>query len=242
MNGVQGAMSDTADELRPLDIVFDFARAVLHHRTRATALKRLGSWMSGFALGCGVVTSVAAAAQIRSVGVSNAWTRYGAWWLVCPLLAALTPIVVVLFFAAVEGVIYALYWVALIPLYVVPSLIVGEERADRWLANAGKLPLIGLVALVLWVAWTGGAKSAASHAQRAVGDSSPFAWCGTVWQGCEPTRGSRCSARCCTRRFPRSQTRLTSKAADALTEGRPTRVVPIYGPDNTVVREVILDD
>ncbi len=42
--------------------------------------------------------------------------------------------------------------------------------------------------------------------------------------------------------FSKIADRLTSKAADALTEGRPTRVVPIYGPDNTVVREVILDD
>jgi len=235
------------DETNMTEAFFTFVKAMRRRGERTKALKGVGLLMVKFALPCLAVVALVAAGQIRGAGFTGAWERFGVWWILWTVAGGMLPVMFVLCAAALEAAVSVFILIVVLAFHGLPSLLVGEERADKIFSYAGKLPLVGLVGLVVWVAWTGGRESTApGHAQHippVSHNTVSFAWVGSLWHWAitnpvPVTLGGLVLVPL----ISEIVKKFGAAFAEEIVNREPKRIVKIYDPQGSVVREVVLED
>lgn len=237
-------MSDeTADEQHSaLDTLVAFCRAVYHPATRRVAITETVVLVGKFALPCVVVVAAVAAPQIHGLGLAVAWKTFGVQWILWPVAIGLVPIVFALGCAAIEGAILSLCIVGILLFSDIPSLIVGEERAGRWLKRAKYLPLFAFGGFVVLCAWSGGAESVApGHGHQATPATSSVDWAG-IWHWFATNPWMVVIGGLLVKGVTELAKKWTATIADEIVRPAPKRRGKLYAPDNTIVCEFDLDN
>ncbi len=227
--------------------LFAFIRAMADRATRRPALRRVGVFMAKWFLGGMIFFGPLGGGEIYQVGFDTAWHDYRAWWAWVALGVTLLPVAFFLVMLAAEALVFGV-----ILLLFLLRVFVGASRWDRVLAVLGRLLVLGFVLfLAIYIVGFGTeiARAPASVpdgappiiAAPSVVPSAPFSW------------GEWLRGHAFVLAIGGAIGSFFTKLAEAvfsewfkkrvLREKKfvPQRVIPLYGADGNVVREIAVE-
>ncbi len=177
---VTTADSSSDDEDKDPDaipMVADFFRAMRQKHTRSRKLAEVKMIATKWGLSGLGLTTVAIAAQIHLLGVTSAWSHFGQWWVLIPMVFALIPFAWIVVVALIEVAAATLHFLLHLPVYHLPAMLFGDDAADRFLAFVKEKVLPATFVLFLaWCTWQIGVSTVLGPTQPTQDESWDFSW------------------------------------------------------------------